>query len=148
MIPIPRRIKTLVSAKEITQVQGWWEKLNEDNQKELQSLYDSEEQKDEKTVAIYLSGKYVEQERPDDRDIFWINHLYNYIVNHELQFEIPIQRVSYICSANKIAANAIKSGIIPIDFQCPEKKKDCLMLSILKEGKGKSVLLKVNFKIE
>lgn len=148
MIPIPKKIKTLISSKEITQVENWWEKLNPENQKELESLYLEENPKKEKTVSIFLCGKYVEQERPERNDIFWVNHLYNYIVNHELKFETRTFHVGGICSANKSAADSIKSCLIPANFVCPEKKKDCLMRSILDQEKGKSLLLSIEFKIE
>lgn len=146
---LPKKIRSQISAKEITNVENWWEKLSPENQKNLESLYLQEDEKAENTISIYLCGKFVEQERPDDRDIFWVNHLYNFIVNHELKLYPERRFVSGgICSANLSAQEAIKSGFIPKGFNCPEKKKNCLMLNVLHRNPGKSVKLYVEFKLE
>lgn len=147
---IPRQLRSLIPVRKILEVEDWWEKLSEENQLELQSIYDEGDERTEELVAIHLCGKFVEQEKEDRLDIFWINHFYEYIINHEMFIED--NRPAWygrICSANKEAEQVIRNGILPKEFICPESKKDCLMLKILDiHQRKKSLQFYVKFKLE
>ena len=148
MTDIPRKLTSVVPIQEILNVKNWWNKLSEENQIELASIYNQEEEEDqEQLVAIHLCGKFVEQEKPNRQDAFWVNHFYEYIVNHELIID-DIPKLG-ICSANKEAENAIRNGMIKKGFSCPEHNKNCLMKNILSLGNDqKSLQFFVKFTLE
>ena len=146
---IPRQLKSIIPIHKIIQVEDWWNKLNKENQAELKSIYEEELKSEGKFISIYLCGKFVEQEIPNNRDTFWVNHLYDYIVNHELIIDETMPHIGGICSANKVAEEVIRRGIIPIDFQCPESGEDCQMLKILNlKGRKKSLQFYLKFKLD
>ncbi|MCI5083969.1 MAG: hypothetical protein MRY78_19885 [Saprospiraceae bacterium] len=140
---IIRQVKTDISAREITKVEAWWDKLSEEQQAALQRLYSTEDEQKEQTISIYLCGKFVEQE-PEQKD-FWVNHFYDYIVNHELFIDETKPNVGGICSSNKVAETAIRNGIFAHSYECPLKQKNCIIKEILNEQVGKSLQLYIRF---
>lgn len=147
MTDIPRKLTSVVPIQEILNVQNWWNKLSEENQIELASIYNQEEEDQEQLVAIHLCGKFVEQEEPNNQDAFWVNHFYEYIVNHELIIDDKPKLM--ICSANMEAENAIRNGMIKKGFSCPEHNKSCLMKNILSlENDKKSLQFFIKFTLK
>ncbi|MEO1412596.1 MAG: hypothetical protein AAFW73_22090 [Bacteroidota bacterium] len=132
---IPRRLRSMIPAREILQVESWWQKLPPDNRAELQDLYDETPADGERLVPIYLCGRFVEQERVDRQEVFWVNHFYDYLINHELIVDQRPQ-VGGICSAQVEAVRVIRTGLIPTDFRCPLGGKACLMLRLLARRPG------------
>lgn len=145
---LPKRLKTSISVEEILKVENWWDKLSEENQLQLASLYNEEAPNRKNIVSIYLCGKYVEQERVIPNNAFWVNHFYNYIVNHELVIDETKIHVGGVCSSNKIAENSIRTGIIRNGFICPLNDSSCLMKSILEFRQGLSLQLSIKFELE
>ncbi|WP_299551602.1 hypothetical protein [Seonamhaeicola sp.] len=144
---IPRNLKSVVPIQEISKVEDWWNKLSKENQIELESVYKDEPENQNQFVAIHLCGKFVEQEKTNNHDVFWVNHFYEYIVNHEII--IDQKPKLYVCSAYKEAENAIRTGIIKKEFLCPELNKNCQMRKILDLENGeKSLQFFIRFKLE
>ncbi|MEO1258640.1 MAG: hypothetical protein AAFZ15_07575 [Bacteroidota bacterium] len=149
MKAIKRKFKTEISLKEITQIEDWWNKLSEENQQELEAYYLDEDKNQDEIVSIFLCGKFVEQEkRQYEKDIFWINHFYDYIISHELHMAVakPLH-VGGICSSNNLAEQSIRQGIFKAGYICPLKKKECIIENLLKREKGKSFELYLKFKV-
>jgi len=144
---IKRKIKTDISIKQITQIEDWWNKLSIENQQELEEFYLDEDKNQEEIVSIYLCGKYVEQEREYKKDVFWINHFYEFIINHELHMNDTHVHVGGICSTNNLAEKSIREGIFLKGYKCPLKKENCIIENILKEEEGKSFELYLRFKL-
>lgn len=147
MTQLPKRMTTIIPATELTIIKNWWERLDKEDQNELQALYD-EQLLDTKThLSIYLCGKFVEQERPTENQKYLLSHFYEYLINHEL-FTEHKTFVGSTCSAHKIAENTVKNGYIPINYKCPLNDQDCLMLKILNiHERRKGFRLFVRFKI-
>ncbi len=149
MANIPRTLKSIIPIREIVEVEDWWNKLSDENQSELASIYHEETRKDDQLVSIYLCGKFVEQEHPKQQDVFWVNHFYDYIINHELYLNNPKPIVGGICSANEAAKKIIKNGVIPIDFICPVLGEACQMMKILNLSQRNQALhFYIKFKLE
>lgn len=149
MTNIPRQLKSIIPLKEILQVEDWWSKLSQENQSELEAFYDEGVDHENQLVSIYLCGKFVEQDRPKNKEIFWINHFYDYIINHELFIDETVQHVGGICFSNKVAEEVIKKGLIPKNFKCPESGNDCQMMKILNlKERNKSFQFYLKFKLE
>ena len=148
MQEITSRIKTTIPAQEIIRIENWWKKLSPENQQELQSLYLAEENVDEALVSIYLCGEFVEQERKHISDIFWINHFYDYIINHELFEDFNHPTIGGICSATNLAEQSIRKGLFAYDYRCPLKKKDCVVERLLSRKSGQAYELYLVFKLE
>ncbi|MGB0522573.1 MAG: hypothetical protein ACPGJS_06420 [Flammeovirgaceae bacterium] len=149
MITLPRKLKTTIPAQEILNVAHWWDKLNKEHQQELADLYTEDYPNPNQFVSIYLCGKFVEQEVDNTHDVFWINHFYEYLVNHELIVAEHPHYVGGTCSANKAAEHAIRKARIRHNFSCPNRDANCLMRQILnlEEGK-KDFIFYVKFELE
>lgn len=148
MNDIPTRIKTTIPAREITTIENWREKLSNENQEELRSLYSNEERADDQTVSIYLCGEFAEQERRHEGDVFWINHFYDYIINHELFEDFNHVHVGGICSAENLAEQSSRKGLFESQYKCPLNKPGCVIEQLLKREQGKSYELYLVFKQE
>lgn len=148
MNEITTRIKTEIPAKEITQIKNWWEKLSEENKNELKELYLDEEKSNKEIISIYLCGEFVEQERKHRNDIFWINHFYDYIINHELFEDFNHPTIGGICSAVNLAEKSIRNGLFESNYKCPQNKKDCIVEQLLNRKLGKPYELYLIFKRE
>lgn len=149
MSNIPRQLKSSVPLREIFQVENWWNKLSAENQTELQAFYEEDQVVTEQMVSIYLCGKYVEQDITNTNDVFWINHFYDYIINHELHIDHKPTYVGGICSSNKVAEQVIRKGLIPKHFKCPLLGDACLMMNILDlENKNKSFQFYLKFEMQ
>jgi hypothetical protein len=90
----------------------------------------------------------VEQERKHRNDIFWINHFYDYIINHELFEDFNHPTIGGICSSVDLAEKSIRNGLFEPNYKCPLKKKNCVVEQILNRQKGKSYELYLIFKRE
>ena len=130
MTDIPKQMRSLVPMREILEVENWWEKLSDENQKELHSFYQEKSRDPDQLVSIQFCGRFVEQETTDQKDIFWVNHFYDYIVNHELIVD-ESPWIGGTCSANKAAERVLRKGLLPKDFSCPVADRDCLMMKLL-----------------
>lgn len=148
MRDLPKRIKTSISVEELLKVKDWWGKLSEENQSELSLLYNEDTRNSKQIVSIYLCGKYVEQERIIPNNAFWVNHFYDYIVNHELVIDEYKVHFGGVCSSNKLAENSIRKGLIRKGFVCPNNDVNCLMKRVLQDEKEKSLQLYIRFKLE
>jgi len=150
MITIPKRLKSTIPVSMILEVEDWWNKLSDENKNELQELYENEEKANSNTVSIFLCGKYVEQERTihNNHEGFWVNYLYDYIVNHELIIDELQHHIGGTCSANQLAEKAVRNGSIHKNFQCPNKDENCLMRALLRKGNGKSLRLYIKFSLD
>ena len=149
MQSIKRRFKTDISLKEITQIEDWWNKLSEENQQELEAYYLDEEKSRDEVVSIFLCGKFVEQEkRQYEKDIFWINHFYDFIINHELHINVNQVQAGGICSSNELAERSIRQGIFKTGYACPLKQDNCIIEDLLEKENGKSFELFLKFKIQ
>jgi len=149
MHPFKRKFKTLISAKELTQIENWWQKLSLENQTSLRRLIEIEEEQDQQTVAIQLCGKFVEQEQIQKNDVFWVNHFYDYIISHELFVDESVPHIGGISSATTLAEQSIRKGFFPLNYKCPLRKKDCIMVKLLSQQRfEKGLALYLKFKIE
>ncbi len=144
MHQIPRRLHSMIPAREILQVKNWWQKLSHENRIVLQDLYDENAPDDDQLVPLHLCGRFVEQEKVNSNDVFWVNHFYDYLVNHQVVIEQKYF-VGGICSAQKAAVRVIRRGIIPANFRCPLGGKNCLMVQLLDERPGLSLQFYVSF---
>ena len=143
----PLKLKSLIPAKDILQVEQWWEKLSPENQENLLPLYEESLIDDETMVSIYLCGSFVEQEQKEERIDFWINHLFEYLINHEM-ITHEDNMIGGTCSAHPKASEAIRNGFLNKDFSCPLNHEQCLMRSLLSKGKHRHLKMKAVFKLE
>ncbi|MHA3771777.1 hypothetical protein ACXR0O_09605 [Verrucomicrobiota bacterium sgz303538] len=74
---------------------------------------------------------------------FWHNDFYEYLINHELYFVEP--RPFHVCTEHHIARQAVRSGYINGDFQCPLGRETCPMRTILHYTCGQSISLSLAF---
>ncbi|SEC88448.1 hypothetical protein SAMN04489761_3864 [Tenacibaculum sp. MAR_2009_124] len=146
---IPDKLTSHVSIKDILKVENWWNELSDENKKELSSIYNQNEVEiDEKLVSIQLCGKFVEQEPIKSYDAFWINHFYEYLVNHEMIIDGTKPYFGTVCHHLSTAENSIRKGIISSTYQCPIQSNSCNIINLLKQSEsGKSLLLYVKFKL-
>ncbi len=145
---LPEKVKAVVPVQKILEVENWWKKLSNENKKELESLYLEDSIDADKFVAIQLCGKFVEQEKVLDLNPFWINHFYEYIVNHELIIDETKVKGGMVCFSNKEAELAIKKGFLYKDFKCPDVNDKCLMKKLLSiEENKKSFQFYIKFKL-
>ncbi len=149
MTNIPKQLTALIPAQKIMEIEDWWEKLSKENQLELESIYKENTQNEGQLVSIQFCGKFVEQETEQNLDIFWINHLYEYLVNQELIIDETMPPPAIACFRNEKAENAIRNGMLLKEFICPESNKNCLMKEILNiKGGEKSLQFYVKFTLE
>ena len=148
MTDLPNIIQHTIPLAELTNVENWWQKLSPENQKELSAVYNEEIETDNQKVAIQFCGKFVEQEPTESTDTYWINHFYEYIVNHELIVDEYELIGGYTCSVNQAAENAIRTGLLQKDFVCPDGSSSCLMRKLLQLKNGRTSLqFYVKFKL-
>lgn len=148
---IPKKLTSFIPAKELLKVENWWNKLSEENQLELQSIYNQDELTiGEELISIQFCGKFVEQEKPYAHDVFWINHFYEYLVNHEMIIDGTKRHIGgIVCHAYKEAELAIRNGVIPFNYQCPTNNPKCLMKKLLSlDEHSSSLFLYVKFSLK
>ncbi len=145
---ITRRLQTEIPAKEFTQIEDWWNKLSPENQTELEALYLDEEKHQDNIVSMTLHGEFMDYEdgKDEGEDAYWLGHYYQYIIDRGLIF-LPTG-TARVCSATNSAEAAIRKAFIPQGYVCPLQKDNCPMINILKENPGKSVELRVKFKLK
>lgn len=144
---ITRRLQTEIPVKELTQIEDWWNKLSAENQTELEALYLDEEKHQDNIIYMTLDGEFVEHEKEKGEDAFWMNYFYDYVVNHELMFW-PSRTTYYVCSSNSSAEAVIRKAFLPKGYICPLQEGDCPMTNMLKESPGKSIELRIKFKLK
>ncbi len=144
---LPLKVKTIIPVQELIQVEDWWNKLSSDNQKELSTLYEQEDIPQNQTIAIQLCGDFVEQDTSHlSIQKFWLNHFYEYLVNHEIVYTKGFH-VGGVCSRHPKAENCVKEGFIPKNFECPYGSKKCLMTHLLQFKPNHSLYLFVKFSL-
>jgi hypothetical protein len=146
MKEIPKKLKSVVPIQKITQVEDWWHKLSKENQDELEGIFTEEVDNNNQQVAIEFFGEFVEEDEVNENEAFWVNHFYEYIVNHEIVIDKKPNRG--VCSALVQAQDVIKKGILSKDFTCPEHNKKCQMRELLNLENGeRSLRFSVRFKL-
>ena len=129
-------------------VDAWWSGLDEEARGEVIALWLNAGGGSEAGCEVRVEGRIAERdaETGDDDSQLWHDDFYEYLVNHELKFDLekPL-RVFHICTQLAEARAAVKAGFIPGDFRCPEVKHDCPMKGILEFTGGRGVRLRVAF---
>lgn len=143
---ITRRLQTEIPVKELTQIEDWWNKLSAENQTELEALYLDEEKHQDTIITMTIDGEFVEHEEGEGKEAFWTNYFYDYVINHELK--LWPTRTFHVCSSNSSAEAAVRNALIPQGYACPLQKGNCPMINMLKENPGKSIELRIKFKLK
>ncbi len=69
---------------------------------------------------------------PDEPD-----DLYEYLVNHELEYPKP--PTLHVCTAEPAAREVVRRGRIPSDFQCPRGRRSCPMRRLIAVAAGSDI---------
>lgn len=131
MNTIPLGIKINIPVTAVTEIENWWSKLSDESKLELSDLYNHENQEEIETISIYLCADFVDEAIPDADTIFWMNHLYEYLINHEIIYESTKVHAGGICYQTKAAEKAIRAGLVEKDFKCPVKNCSCSMTKMI-----------------
>ena len=147
---------------ELQKTEDWWNQLSEEEQVEINQLYDVEqgdraaEENGVELVPIAVYGEFVEEEDSKRRE--WLNNDYwrqgfvEYLINHEHAHDVQVMfsgRVWHLggtCREHPKALKTLKDGFIPANYTCPLKDKACPMRKLLSFQPGKSLKLMAKFK--
>ncbi|NUO50383.1 MAG: hypothetical protein HOV80_16130 [Polyangiaceae bacterium] len=83
-------------------------------------------------VGRFEDGSFVDEPRVDEPD-----DLYEYLVNHELEYPKPPK--FHVCTAEAAAREAVRQRRISKDFQCPRRSDGCPMRRLVAAAGGLDV---------
>ncbi len=140
---IPTKISAYIPNTQKSEVQTWWDELANEDQNALVKSYVLERLSRQSPETLRFYGKFVEGKEKPNQNEFWAVELFEYFVNQERV--IDIFEFNYhqggVCTIEKDAQKAIRTGIIPTNFVCPLGKMDCLMTILTRLGAGKNLRL-------
>jgi hypothetical protein len=138
---LPSTLRQGLSSERLVETQLWWEGLSNEEQGELHWLCHREQVRIARTVSkeggvlrweklpIWLEGKAMEQAEIEDEQLAF-QTLYEFITNHEdIQFFLA-ERHFHICRSHFQAREVLRKGVLPVDFACPLRDRNCPMRAI------------------
>ena len=141
---IPNQLKENPFNNQLDVLENWWVALDAKEKELLSKLYDEKINPDE--LKIEFCGEFVSDEELNENPFWEVGGLYEYLVNHELDFTIWTHHLGGTCTAHQKAIDAGKKGVLKSDFACPFKDKDCPMRKILSISPGKTFLFYAKLK--
>ena len=148
MKKIPSKIIEGLSPCEKLVVQNWWNLLDETTQAELSSLWMTDSnlcvntkhhQIELENQSNHIQAKFIQSEEELD-DESWNKDFYEYLVNHEIHI-YGFDKSYHICTQHEAAKAVINSGLIPSNYICPLRNKNCPIRNIMNLNPSKSLKL-------
>jgi len=138
------------------EIEGWWASLRVRERRELRALSDPRAescqhqrvQRADGSAAWYglpirVKGRFVDSpnsapDLEDEEGTFPVD-LYEYLLSHGL---IAVEaRVYLVCTRERAAREALRTGHLRADFTCPLARPDCPMRRLLDLAPGRSLRL-------
>ncbi len=144
VLPLPLQLEEILLEAGLRDVPGWWNRMDDPSREQVRMLWeDCMELNGPQPVKLEVRAHFDKED--SDYGAFWQEELWEYLINHELEFyEGP---KFHVCSQHPLARQALKTGKVRADFQCALDPEVCPMMLMLRARPRCGVRLEAAFRV-
>lgn len=146
IIGLPKELEEVLVRSGMPEAQGWWLSLDAVSRGQVLSLWEDCVAANEGQEIVAQVTAELEDEHDLNQTTFWHRELYEFLVNHEIEFTEKPKRTFHVCSQHPLAQAAVQAGRISGVFKCGKTIEQCPMQRMMNVTGGVSLRLNLNFR--